>query len=379
MLEIGHLFDQARQRTGLDDFGDDSYVAPLDRLVKSINDECELSALGVVGAPEMLITGLINLLEVEDCYKKNPEIDEVEVVAPVFGLGMPRTGSTAHGFIMSLDANTRVLRDWEANRLCPPPEAATQFTDPRIAACEAGNRALEAMVPELRNMLPRDVMGPTECYYMLTYTFATPALETFLHVPSYADWAASPSFDMEPAYRFHKRAIKLLQWRCPPNRWFLRSPPHLFGIEALLKVYPDARFVMTHRDPVRSVTSMCSFMQRFRSAFIANPDPIALGPQQMQRWTNALARTLAVRDRIGEDRFYDISHRRQIQDPAEQIYGLYEHLGWQFDEILANKIRHWQDENPKGEHRATPEAFGMTADMISDSFRFYTERFKNWL
>lgn len=379
MIEIGSLIDQAQQRTGLRDFGDDSYVAPLDRLIKSINDECQLTELGTVAAPEMLINGLVNLLEVQACYQKNPEIDDVQVIAPVFGLGMPRTGSTALGFIMSLDDNTRVLRDWEANRLCPPPEAATQFSDPRIAACEAGNQALEAMVPELRDMLPRDAQGPTECYYMLSYAFATPAFETFLNVPSYADWAASPAFDMEPAYRFHKRAIKLLQWRCPPNRWYLRSPPHLFGVEALLKIYPDARFVMTHRDPVRSVTSMCSLMHRFRSAFVANLDPLAFGPQQMHRWASALERTLAVRDSIGADRFYDISHLRQTQDPAEQLYGLYEYLNWPFDETLATKVRNWQDENPKGLHHASPDFFGLDAKMINERYQFYTDRFKAWL
>lgn len=379
MIETGFLLDQARQRTGLTDFGEESFLDPLEHLVSSINQECELTDVGKTGAPEMLINGLVNRLEIESWYQRHPEIDDEQIVAPVFGISMPRTGSTTLGFILSVDRNTRVLRDWEANRLCPPPESATEFTDPRIAATEAGNEALEAMVPELRNMLPRDAQGPTECYYLLSYAFATPALETFFNVPGFSAYVSSPDFDLGPAYRFHRRAIKLLQWRCPPKRWFLRSPPHLFGLDALLEVYPDARFVMSHRDPVKSVTSMCSFMHRFRSGFVSNLQPEILGPAQMRLWAKALQRTLDFRDRIGEERFYDVAHRRQTADPVEQIHGLYDFLGWEFGDELEPRIRQWQKNNPKGSHSADPAFFNLDADSIKAEFQFYIDRYQQWL
>jgi hypothetical protein len=379
MITTGALLDAARARTGLRDFGEDSFLEPFERLVDSINRESRLSAVGQIAGPEMLIHALINRLEIESWYARHPEIDDQQIIAPVFGVGLPRTGSTALGFILSLDRNTRVLRDWEANRPCPPPESATEFTDPRIAATQAANDAFEALVPELPNMLPRAVEGPTECYYLLTYSFSTSALETFFNVPSYSAWLSSSAFDMEPAYRYHQRVIKLLQWRCPPRRWFLRSPPHLFGLDALFKVYPDARFVMTHRDPVKSVPSTCSLMHHLRSAFVENPEPEQFGPAQAELWAMALKRALAFRERVGEDRFYDISHRRQTKNPAEQIRGLYEKLGWPLDEQLESRIAAWQEVNPKGPHQAQAASFALDPAQLAARYRFYTERFGEWL
>jgi hypothetical protein len=379
MIAVGALLDQARERTGLRDFGDGYFLEPLERLVDSINRESRLSEVGKVAGPEYLIHQLVNRLQIESCYAHHPEMEQEVIEAPVFGIGMPRTGSTALGFILSLDRNTRVLRDWEAHQPCPPPESATQFSDPRIAATQASNEAFEALVPQLQSMLPRAVQGPTECYYLLTLSFATPALETFFNVPSYSAWASSSAFDMEPAYRYHLRVVKLLQWKCPPRRWFLRTPPHLFGLDALLKVYPDARFVMTHRDPVKSVPSMCSFMHEFRRAFVDNPEPDIFGPAQSKLWATTLQRALDIRSRTGEGRFFDVSHRRQTIDPAEQVRTMYAKLGWHYDEALERRILAWQEHNPKGKHQVNPAFFGLNSSEIAGQYRFYTERFGQWL
>jgi hypothetical protein len=378
MIAVSELLEQARARTGLRDFGDESFLEPLERLVDSINRESRLSAIGKVAGPEYLIQQLVNRLEIESWYARRPEMDDEVIEAPVFGIGMPRTGSTALGFILSLDPNTRVLRDWEANRPCPPPERATELSDPRIAATQAANDAFEALVP-VKDLLPRGVEGPAECYYLLTLSFATPALENFFNVPSYSAWASSSAFDMEPAYRYHRRVLKLLQHKCPPRRWFLRTPPHLFGLAALLKVYPDARFVMTHRDPVKSVPSMCSFMHHFRRVFVDNPEPDRFGPAQSRLWARTLQRALDIRSRAGEERFFDVSHRRQTIDPAEQVRALYAEFGWQFPEALEARVRAWQQQNPQGKHKVDPALFGLDTTEIAAQYQFYTERFRQWL
>jgi hypothetical protein len=376
MLEAGKLLDIARERTGLSDYGDEWFVEPLGWLVESINTESRLTETGAAVIPEMLIAHLVNHLELEDWYKRHPEIEDEQIVAPLFGLGMPRTGSTAFGHMMGLDPNTRVLRVWEQERHCPPPEAATQHTDPRIAISAAAEDAFQGMVPEVTNMLPRGVTKATECAFPLMECFSSgPSYDLFVHVPTFNARTTSGEYDMVPAYRYHERVLKLLQWRCPPRRWFLRTPVHTYDIEALLKVYPDANFVWTHRQPLRSLSSVCSLIYHYRRAFIENPEPEYLGRDHLHYWPVALKRTLAVRERLGESRFFDVFHKRQIVEPSEQVRAAYEHFGWPWPEEMNGWIAGWQEEHPKGKHDSHPEFFGLTPEKVAEEFRFYTDRF----
>ncbi len=376
----GRLVDEARKRTGLRDLGDEWFLEPLEWLVDSIHHESRLTPAGAQAIPEMLIGYLVNRLEVEDWYARHPEIEDEVIEAPLFGLGLPRTGSTALGHMMGLDSGTRVLRSWEMDRHCPPPEAATRKTDPRIAISQAAEDVFVKLVPDVVDMLPRGVTNGQECAYVLMEAFsAGSSYELFLHVPTYAKRTSSPGFDMVRAYRYHERLVKLLQWRCPPKRWFLRTPVHTFEIDALIEVYPDASFVWTHRRPLEALSSVCSLNYHFRRAFIENPEPEYLGATHHAYWIEAIGRALDVRERIGEDRFFDVSHARQIVDPAAQVRGLYEHVGWEYPEQMDEWIGTWQEQHPKGKHQSQPEFFGLDPARVEQDYAFYTDRFAGWL
>lgn len=380
MIKTSNLLDQAKTRTHLNDFGEESFLEPLERLVESINCDTQLTAIGERMLPEMLIGFLVNRLEVESWYKRHPEINDEQIVAPLFGIGLSRTGSTALGFMLALDPNTRVIREWESKQPCPPPESATEDNDPRIAEAIESSKTFETLVPELHNMLPRDPRGIAECAKTLCSTFLPSVLfEVWAHVPSYVDWCASAQLDMRPTYEYHKRVIKLLQWRCPPRRWFLRTPVHLFALDALDAVYPDAQYVMTHRDPVKSLPSTCSLLHQTRRVFIKNDDLKLLGKSQKEKWACALKKSLELRSRLGEERFFDVSHHRQVLNPLEQIRPLYAKLGWHLDDALAEQICQWKDTNPKGDHRFTLEEFGLTPDEIQQDYKFYIDKFKHYL
>lgn len=351
-------------------------MQPFERLVDSINRESQLTAFGQQAIPEMLIGFLINRLEVEDWYARYPEIEQQQIIAPVFGIGLPRTGSTALGHIMAQDPSTRVLRDWESKRPCPPPETTTENTDPRIAATREGYDYFATIMPEIGSLLPYDERGPQECTYILSSAFVPHfAFEVFVHVPSYAKWVASSNVDMRPVYEFHKRVIKLLQWRCPPRRWYLRTPMHSFALDAIDAVYPDAQFVMTHRDPVKALSSSSSLMQLFRSVYVENPLPEYVGKSQVKYWGDALKHSLEFRDRVGEQRFFDVSHRRQINAPAEQVRSLYKKLDWVYDGAMDARIKQWQTNNPKGSHKHSLDIFGLNATEVAQHYQFYTNRF----
>lgn len=376
MIDVGQLMERAQKRVGLTDFGEGSFLEPLERLVDSVNREARLSDFGRQSIPKIITSHLITRLEVEGWYARHPEIDDQQIAAPVFGIGLPRTGSTALGHMLALDRNTRSLRLWEAWDPTPPPNRATEDSDPRITAAEKRSAILDAAVPQLKDMVPRDPHGPEECVPLLSLTFLSNThFAVWGEVPSYLDWILSPDLDMRPTYRYHRRVLKLLQWRCPPRRWFLRTPYHTFSLEAIDDVYPDAKFVWTHRDPAKTMPSMCALVHSFRCAYSDDPDPKLLGRAEERNWALAVERALAFRDRVGEDRFFDVSHRRQSADPVAQLRPLYDKLGWDFEDTLETSVRAWQDSNPKGEHRLSPDFFGLDPDAIFQRYRFYSERF----
>ena len=378
-MRVQDLIDAARARSGLDDFGNDSFREGLEHLVDSIDRESTLNDLGKLGVPEMLIAQLISRLEVEHWYRTHPEIDDEQIVAPLFGVGLPRTGSTALVFMLAQDPNNRSLRMWEADKPCPPPEYATQHTDPRVAVCAANIEAGLERCPERRAMLPWDAEGPTECLGVMFLDFKFQAYEAFLHVPSYIDWLNSPACDMEPAYRYHKRVLKLLQWRCPPRRWSLKSPTHMLYINALNKVYPDARFVMTHRHPAQVLPSLADLLWSTRRDLLADPLQRWYARHAMEEWATAIGRLMELRDRLGPARFYDIAFRNFMADPIREIRGLYQWLGWELDDNTVKLMLAWQANNPKGSHTVAMEKYGLDEKSIDQTYRFYTERFAGLL
>ncbi len=374
-MKVEDLIDAARSRSGLDDFGGVSFREGLVHLVDSINAESKLNDLGKLAAPEMIIAQLISRLEIEHWYHEHPEIDDEQIIAPLFGVGLPRTGSTALAFMLAQDPNNRSLRMWEADKPCPPPELATQHTDPRIAVCAANIEAGLQRCPERRAMLPWDAEGPTECLGVMFLDFKFQAYEAFLHVPSYIEWLNSPACDMEPAYRYHKRVLKLLQWRCPPKRWSLKSPTHMLYSDALNKVYPDARFVMTHRHPAQVMPSISDLLWSTRRDLNIDPMPDWYAHHAMEEWATAIGRLMDLRDRIGPARFYDIAFRDFMADSIREIRGLYQWLGWELSAGTVKLMLAWQAKNPKPSHNVTMEKYGLDEQSIAQTYRCYSERF----
>lgn len=376
-LNSADLIAAARAATGLSDFGALPFREGLDRLVNAINRESKLSEFGQAAVPAMLVGRLVNRLQVEDWYCRHPEIEDEVIREPVFIVGMPRTGSTALGHMLALDPETRSLRSWEAAQPCPPPRAEEALTDPRIAENAAREAAFEEMAPGVREALPRNASAPTECLTLLDLSMTCAAQDGYLHVPSYIDWVHHHAQDeVAASYLFHRRVLKLLQWRHPAKRWTLRSPIHSFSMDALLAAYPDAQFVMTHRSPGKVIPSVCLLMHHVRSVFLADPLPALMGPAMVKNWSLAMRRLLEFRERIGEDRFHDVAHADQLADSIAILKGVYDYLGWPFDEDSAKRIYEWREDNPKGKHKPDPALFAIDSDHLGEEFLFYTTRFE---
>ncbi len=375
-MDIDQLVDTACQQAGSEDLGDYSWRPGLEVLVASLNDEAALNAMGVAAMTDQIVGHLVNRLQIEQCYAHHPEIDDQQIVAPLFGLGLPRTASTALGYLLAQDPARRSLRTWEAGTPCPPPETAIEHTDPRIAEAQAGIDFTNEMFPGFYGMIPTDADGPQECLLLMALDFRSQIFEGMARIPTYSSWLLD--CDMTPTYRYHQRVLKLLQWRCPPTRWSLRTPAHMHSIEALEAVYPDARFVMTHRDVAQVLPSVCALYETFARVLSDDVDPIGIGATNTLVWTRSLERSIAFRDAGNAHRFHDLLFADVQRDPIGAVTRLYDELGDELTDVAVARMEAWwtaSDQARPPSHHYSPERYGLDVASITEQFAFYHDRF----
>jgi Sulfotransferase family len=375
-LDADELEAAAREETGLTDFGDDYYREGLERLVASMNDEADLTEMGEIMQRMRLGAHLTSRLQVEDTYRAHPEIEAQEVEGPVFVIGLPRTGTTALSQLVAADPQFRSLRLWESGAPVPPPEAATQHTDPRIAATEAGLAMMNEAFPLMQTMYHSEATTATECQDLMGMSFRTVHFDGSARVPSYMAWVTG--CDMRGTYEYHRRVLRLLQWHCPPRLWHLKTPVHMFALDALLDVYPNARFLWSHRDPAKVLGSVCSLIHYTRSWSSDRDDASELGFEMTDRWALAVERAMDFRARVGEERFADVAFAALQNDPIGALAAAYERIDLEFSEQSRAAVAHWAEHHEPGAHGSHTYAltdFGIDADEVRDKFAPYIAAF----
>ena len=376
VLDVSALLDTARRETGLDDFGDPSFRAGLDVLADSLAREARLSDVGHMAYTGQVLGYLQERLRIADWYRRYPEIDAQTIHAPIFVTGLPRTGTTALSNLLAADPAARSLRFWESQRPTPPPEAASYHTDARIAAADAVLDGLKQAAPELASMHDDTGWSPTENQDLLGQHFRTLHFEGQGAISSYVQWWLG--CDMAPAYRHHRRVLQLLQWRCPPTRWNLKSPPDICHLDAMTAEYPDVRIIWTHRDPAKVLPSVCKLIAVIRALCSEHVDLQALGRAELALWSEAMRRGLLFRRRAGEHAFADVFMDDLVARPLETVAGVYDRFGLPFTAPAEAAMRAWLAANPQHKHgvpRYTLEEFGLSLDEVRGSFREYTQHF----
>jgi hypothetical protein len=373
------LLAAARDQTGLDDFGDDSFREGLERLVRSVRDEATLNVVGEVVMPHLITKLLAQRLQIEDWYRRHPEIDDEPIEAPLIGLGLPRTGSTALTFLLAEDPNARSLRRWEATQPCPPP-STVEAPDPRIAQAEAEGQLQAELAPRLAALVPSTPTGPEECQDLMALDFKAHYFQAFAHIPSYSDWLLDA--DLTSTYAYERRVLKLLQWGEPARPWRLKCPSHLLWLDHLDRAFPDARFVMTHRDPTEVIVSVADLYAEVGRQFSDGIDLAYLGRLNVEHWSTAMERVLAFRDAGADDRFYDMGFEAMQRDPIAEVRALYEWLGEPVTaEFEAGMHAWWRQHAESREQTIHPEPseFGLDLDEVRSRFTDYTARLGAWV
>jgi hypothetical protein len=372
VLTANDAMGEASAQTGLTDFGEDAFAEGLEILLSALRNEARLNERGQAFLHQRIVGYLSQRLQVEDWYRRYPEIDDVAITAPLIGLGLPRTGSTALSMLLAQDPDVRYLRRWESSQPCPPP-STVQGVDPRIPPDKG------EMIGT-RHHVPGDTHGPMECHELMALDFKSHIFQSFAEIPSYSRWLVHGA-DLTPTLRYQRRVMKLLQWGEPARPWRLKCPSHVLWLDALDAAFPDARFVMTHRDPTDVILSVADLYADIIGSFATEIDRPYIGRLNVEHWSLGMDRALKFRAGGADDRFYDIAFRAMQDDPIAEITGLYAWLGAPVGAEFEARMQSWWEhaaaEREPSSH-ADPVAFGIDFDEVRPLFAPYVESARRW-
>ena len=372
-MDATALETAAVEATGLDNFGDPTYRDGLTALVESLTGEARLSELGTLALESQLVGNLRNRLRIVDWRLRHPEVVTEAVDAPLFVIGLPRTGTTLLSALLACDPGRRALRRWESGDPVPPPETATFTTDPRIEETRAAGEMLDALNPGFKAIHYEPAEGPTECVTLLGQHFTSLLWETVANVPSYGAWLFAD--DQRAAYGYHHDALQLLQSRTR-GRWSLKSPHHGLALDALLAQYPDARIVVTHRDPVPVIASLCSLVRSLSGTFTDADHTVYIAAHWLDVADAIVTRTADARRRHPDAPFLDVAYDDLVAAPMDAVRAIYAFDETELTPEVDAAMRAYLDDNPQGKfgrHAYALDEFGLRPEAIRERFATYIE------
>ncbi|MCR9105956.1 MAG: sulfotransferase [Gammaproteobacteria bacterium] len=349
-LDEQSLIAHARQRTGLEDFGDDLWREPFAVYVRALEEEAQLTLMGRLMARNDVILWLSTRLQVTATLARHPEILQQDIPAPMFIVGLPRSGTSILFELLAQDPAAGVPLMWEALQPCPPPQRETYASDPRIAQAHQLFTQWSRVAPEFAQMHEMRGDLPAECGLLMAPTFISDHNASLHQTPSYSAWLAQA--DYLPVYQYHKSLLQLLQWKNPRQRWLLKAPEHQVHLETLLQVYPDARIVQTHRDPIKCMASATSLMgtlysMRSDQAFNAQMfENIIMGEATAARLNRVIDQRAAgdvPAANIADSRYQDL-----MDDPMRCIEAIYAHFGMPLEAAARTAMLDYLQQKPRG-------------------------------
>ncbi|WP_328356332.1 sulfotransferase [Mycobacterium sp. NBC_00419] len=372
-LDPQALLSAATERTGLDDFGDPAFRERLDVLCASLREEAGLSDVGVAVAFEQLVGNLVNRLRLEALIAEHPQIEDIEIERPIIICGLPRTGTTHLHNLMAADPNLRYLPYWESLEPFPAPGEEDQARQDR---CSAGLDLVNTSMPEFRRMHDMTVDHAHEEIQLLANDLSTMLFETTYYLPTFAEYYKA--HDQGPSYAYLKRSLKALQFLRGGTRWVLKSPQHLEQFPTLYATFPDATFVVTHRDPVdvtRSMSTMVAYASRMATA---HPDPRKIGNYWLGRAEDLFNGCVWHRDVLPADQSIDVRFTDFMADEAGTLASIYELADQPFDNEVRSAMAEFIAAHPRGRYGEVIYDLadvGLDPDDVAARLRSYRERF----
>jgi hypothetical protein len=360
------LIARARERTGLVDLGPDGWQEGLARLVDAVGTDVGNDRAAVESIEELLVRRLVTRLRIEEWYAVHGAETARPVEGPLVIVGLPRTGTTALHYLLSLDPQLRYLRQWELNDPVPPPDIATEATDPR--------RPTKPPVANVRHVTAQDGAAEDGNIHALQFCHG----EISLPLPTYTRWWVKA--DHSAVFPHHERFLRMLHSHRPPARWVLKFPNYLFELRALVAHYPSARFLMTHRDPVAVVPSTCSVVIDARQQRVPSwtPDRNSFGTEILEYLVAAADQGMSDRSVLGETLFLDVGQQQLEDDAVATAERIYEFAGLELAAGVRTAMAHWAENNrrgSRGDHAYRADEYALSEHQIRLAFARYVDTY----
>lgn len=377
MLEAAKLIAAAEEKAGMSD-PEPHLHRNLEALLTALNSGPRLAAQGMETAAYSIVSRMADRIEGLRWIRDYPEIAEEKIDRPVFLTGLPRSGTTYFQYLFDRDRRFRLIRTWEAIMPSPPPGFDPPSVERRKAQEAETNAKLSIEIEGFDALHLIDNDGPQECHVFMEQSVSAAGFHNLYDAPHYFDFLMS-DLDLVAAYEVHKRQLQLLQWKTETPRWALKYPNHTIAMDAIVKVYPDARFVMTHRDPVQTLASIAKMSLTLRSARYEDPvDPHRVGRQMLDFVRRHIDRIMAFCTGPDADRVTHVDYYRVAGDPVEVLGEIHAGIGIDTPDDVLDAISSWRRANPKnkrGVNEYALEQFGIEAGEARELFADYIEHF----
>jgi hypothetical protein len=370
------LMAEARRQTGLDDFGSDTFREGLSIYCESLGAEAGLNDIGTMAVPAAVVSSLANRLRVIDWARQHPAVASERIEAPLVVIGMFRGGPTLLSYLLDQDPRNRALLLWESGDTIPPASPADHRAGPRIEAAREHSAMLDQLNPQIRVVHHEEPDGPTECIAVMSQEFKSLSWEAIANVPGYGEWLLDT--DHRSAYEYHRLALQILQSGGVRGRWTLKSPHHAIALEALTAVYPDARLVLLHRDPVVLCASVCSLIRTLSSTFSDVDHQRYIADHWTAMLEESIRRIEAFRATHPEHAIVDVHYADLVGEPVATVGRLYASFGEELDDEATRAMTTYVDNHPKGKfgvHGYDLAEFGLNGDELAERFADYVGRY----
>ncbi|MEV5650141.1 sulfotransferase [Nocardia sp. NPDC052254] len=366
---IEDLHASATKACGLTDFGADDYQEALGVLLESYRRDADLTELGSKMNRYFLRGALVARALSEASWRANPGYADTAITRPIFVTGLPRTGTTALHRLLAADPQHQALEMWLTELPQPRPPRETWADNPVYRQIDAGFAQHHIDNPEYMGLHYMSAAEVEECWQLLRQTVKSISYESLAYLPTYSQWLQTQEW--ADAYQRHRKNLQLIGLG-DSRRWVLKNPSHLFALDALMSVYPDALIIQTHRDPVTIVGSSCSLSEATTKGWSNVFTGETIGRTQLELWSRGLREFTTARARYNPAQFLDIQFEDLRADPFGTVEKIYSAFGIDYTESAHAAMHALNEDSKSGDrkpaHRYSLADYGLTEDRVRAEF-----------
>jgi Sulfotransferase family len=371
-LRAEELLELALKRERRRDFADRTFVEPFERLLTACHEDANLSAFGVRALKMDVLRCLRTILQFDEIEADRPSVLARQIQAPVFITGMPRSGTTFLHRLILQDPGTAGPRLFQL--VYPYASQGGWFAAARRRRWVSLQLSLFRMIaPELNALHPIAIDSPEECTDITARAFRSQRFDALYRVPSYTSWLERTGF--LDAYRFHRRFLQHLDAQLPARRWVLKSPDHLFALDDMMKVYPDACLVLIHRDPVSVLASVAKLTEVLRRPFARGIDRMQIGREVTTYWLDGARRMIGMSSK--GDSALHLNYQQIVSHPLDAVRAVYGHCGLKLTEEAEGRMQSWLRTAAKSRplRGYSLAEYGLDPNILRERFAPYTNTF----